>query len=545
MYDLLIKNGRVINGAGNPWFKADVAVDDGRIAKLGILGDAEARRTIDAEGLVVAPGFGDMHNHSDLSIMINPKAESYIRQGVTLLVFPNCGGGCAPLNDMMKEEMRQRSPDFLEAGLDFDWSTFEEYLQRLEERGSTVNIAPFIGFGTVRRYVMGWEMRAPTMGELEEMKDEVEKAMRAGAFGLTTGLRYVPQSWAETDEVVELSKVAAKYGGFYTSHLRDEGDRDDPVGAIKEIIEIGEKAGLPVNISHFKILSRPYWDKCDEILELIEEARARGVDVTADQYPYPASGSSPQAWLPKWAREGGSEALVGRLRDPETRAKIRDELHKVMTVRGGPERALIRSYPLNEEYVGKFVSEVTEMLGRDDPTDTLLDIYQEHVEKFVAGEIKGRFSFANFNMSEENVEKMMKKPWVMTSSDGRVHAPYGPLAKWHTSPHPRYYGSNPRVLGRYVREKSVLSLEDAVRKMTSLPAQRLGIFDRGLIAEGMWADIAIFDPETVIDKAEFTPPAATKRYPEGIPYVIVNGVITIDEGEHTGALAGKVLRKRE
>jgi N-acyl-D-amino-acid deacylase len=299
-----------------------------------------------------------------------------------------------------------------------------------------------------------------------------------------------------------------------------------------------------VDVSHFKILAKPHWGDCDEILGLIDEARARGVDVTADQYPYPASGSSPQAWLPKWAREGGYEALVDRLRDPETRAKIREELHRVMEVRGGPERALIRSYPLNNNYVGKFVSEVTEMLGRDDPTDTLLDIYQKHVEKLVAREVDGRFSFANFNMSEENVEKMMKKPWVMTSSDGSIHAPYGPLTKHQPSPHPRYYGSYPRVLGRYVREKKVLTLEDAIRKMTSLETQRLGIFDRGLIAEGMWADITVFDPETVIDKAEFTPPEATMRYPEGIPYVVVNGVVTIDEGEHTGALAGKVLRKR-
>ncbi|MFQ6053288.1 MAG: amidohydrolase family protein [Candidatus Bathyarchaeia archaeon] len=544
MFDILIRKGKVVSGAGNPWFRSDVAVKDGKIAEVGPLGAAEAERTIDAEGLVVCPGFVDMHNHSDSSIMINPKAESYIRQGVTTLVFPNCGSGVAPLNEALKEEFRQRNPAFFESGLDLDWSTFEEYLQRMEEIGTAVNVAPLIGFGTIRRYVVGWEMRAPTRGELEEMRAEVEKAMKAGAFGLTTGLRYVPQSWAETEEVIELAKVAAEYGGFYASHLRDEGDRGDPIGAIKEIIEIGEKAGLPVNISHFKILARPHWGECDEILQLIEEARARGVDVTADQYPYPASGSSPRAWLPRWAREGGDEGLLTKLKDPETRAKIREEVHRVMTVRGGPEAALIRNYPLNHDYIGKTVAEVTRMLGRDDPTDTLLDIYQEHVEKLVAGEVEGRFSFMNFNMLEENVDKMMRKPWVMVSSDGSVHAPYGPLVKRNPAVHPRYYGSYPRVLGRYVRERKVLSLEEAIRKMTSLETQRLGILDRGLIAEGMWADITVFDPETVIDRAEFTPPAASRRYPEGIPYVIVNGVLTIDEGEHTGALAGKVLRKR-
>jgi len=251
-----------------------------------------------------------------------------------------------------------------EAGIELDWSTAEEYFSKLEKQGTAVNVAPFIAFGTVRRYVMGWEMRAPTAGELEEMKAEVEKAMKAGAFGLTTGLRYVPQSWAETDEVIELSKVAARYGGIYISHIRDEGDRDDPVGAIKEIIEIGEKAGLPVDVSHFKILAKPHWGDCDEILGLIDEARARGVDVTADQYPYPCSGTGPQAWIPKWAREGGNEALAERFKDPEQSKRIKEELIRVMGVRGGPEAALIRSYPLNEAYVGKTIAEVAEKLGK-------------------------------------------------------------------------------------------------------------------------------------------------------------------------------------
>lgn len=543
MFDVIITNGRVINGTGNPWFKADVAVKDGRIAKIGNLGDAEAEKTIDAKGLVVSPGFLDLHSHSDVNIMINPKAESFIRQGVTIQVFPNCGSGLAPLNDTIKEELRRSRQEFLEAGLDYDWSTFEEYLQRIEKIGTAINVAPLIGFGAIRRYVMGWEMRAPTKGELETMKVEVEKAMKAGAFGLTTGLRYVPQSWSKTDEVIELAKVAAKYGGFYTSHVRDEGDRVEPVGAIREVIEIAEKAGLPANISHFKIVAKPFWDKIDEMLALIEDARARGVDITADQYPYWASGSGPRAWMPKWAHEGGKEALLQKMKDPETRPKLIEGLHKVMMVRGGPEAALIRSYPLKSDYIGKFVSEVTEMLGRDDPTETLLDLYQEHLEKVVAGEIKGGFSFANFNQPKENVDKIMKKPWVMTSSDGSIHAPYGPLAKHQPSPHPRYYGTFPRVLGRYVRETGLMSLEEAIRKMTSLGHQRLGIFDRGLLAEGMCADITVFDPKTVIDKAEFTPPEATMRYPEGIPYVIVNGVVTIEESEHTGALAGKVLRK--
>ena len=544
MYDILVKGGKVLSDAGNPWIEADVAIKEGRIAKVGHLEGAEAVTVIDAGGLVVSPGFVDMHNHSDTSVMVNPKAESFIRQGVTTLVFPNCGSGAAPLNDVLKEETLRSTPALVDAGIDLDWSTFEEYLKRIEGIGTAVNVAPFIGFGTVRRYVMGYEMRAPTKGEIEAMRAEVETAMEAGAFGLTTGLRYVPQSWAETDEVIAVAEIAAKYHGIHTCHLRDEGDRGDPLGAIEEIIEISEKAGLPGHIAHFKILAKPHWHQCDEILALIEEARARGVDITADQYPYPASGSSPQAWIPRWAREGGDEGLLARLRDPETRKRIRDELERVMDVRGGPEATLIRNYPLKREYIGRTVAEVTDMLGRDDPTDTLLDIYGEHVEKSLAGEVEGRFSFISFNMTPGNVDKMMKQPWVMTSSDGRIHAPYGPLVERNPAVHPRFYGAFPRVLGRYVRENGVLTLEDAVRKMTSLPMQRLGVHDRGVIAEGTWADITVFDPEEVIDNAEYTPPEESIKYPDGIPHVIVNGVLTIRDGEHTGALAGKVLRKR-
>jgi N-acyl-D-amino-acid deacylase len=544
MYDILIKDGDVITGAGNPWFKADVGIKDGKIAKVGPIKGADAGRVIDAEGLMVSPGFVDLHNHSDTSIMVNPHAESYIRQGVTTLVFPNCGSGAAPLNDALKEQFRRDTPAFFDAGLEPDWTTFEGYLKKMDSIGTSVNVAPLIGFGTVRRYVMGYEMRAPTKGELEAMYAEVEKAMKAGAFGITTGLRYIPQSWAETEEVIEVAKAAAKYDGIHTCHLRDEGDRGDPIGAIKEIIEISEKAGLPGHIAHFKILSKPHWHECDEILRIIEEARARGVDITADQYPYPASGSSPFSWSPAWAREGGDEGLLVRLKDPETRKRIRDELERVMEVRGGPQAALIRNYPLKREYIGKTIAEITEMLGRDDPVDTLVDIYTDHVEKSVAGEVEGRFSFISFNMSEENVNKMMKKPWVSTGSDGRIHAPYGPLVERNPAVHPRFYGAYPRVLGRYVREWGVLTLEEAIKKMTSLGTQRLGLLDRGLIAEGMWADITVFDPETAIDKAEYTPPEKSVVYPEGIHYVVVNGVLTIDEEEHTGALAGKVLRKR-
>jgi len=530
----VIKGGKIVNGAGNPWFRADVAVKDGKISEIGLLGDVEAEKVIDADDLVVSPGFVDLHNHSDFEIMLNPRAESIIRQGVTLIVVPNCGSGVAPLNEEMKEELRKRG------GVSVDWSTFEEYLRKLDGIGSSINVAPLIGFGTIRRYVMGYEMREPTIGELNQMRAEVEKAMKAGAFGLTTGLRYVPQSYAKTEEVVELAKVAAKYGGFYATHQRDEGDLGDPMGSVREVIEIGEKAGLPVNISHFKILAKPFWSKCNEILRIIEKARSRGIDITADQYPYTASGTGPSAWIPKWASEGGNRQLLERLRDPELGKQIEEGLAEVTELRGGPEAALIGSYPLNRDYVGKTVAEVARELGGN-PTDVFFDLFKAHVEKLVAGETSGSFGIVNFNMSEENAEAIMRKPWVMVSTDSSIQAPSPGKV---STVHPRNYGTYPRVLARYVREKRVLSLEEAVRKMTSLETQRLGVFDRGLIAKGMWADITIFDPETVIDKAEYVPQEESQRYPEGIPYVIVNGVVTVEKGRHTGALAGKVLRKR-
>jgi len=385
-------------------------------------------------------------------------------------------------------------------------------------------------------------MRAPTAGELEAMKAEVAAAMEAGCLGITTGLRYTPQSYAETEEVIELARVVAGYGGFYTSHIRDEGDRGDPVGAVEEIIRIGEEAELPVNISHFKVLAKSFLDVCPKLIELVEEARGRGVDVTADQYPYNASGTGPDAWIPDWADEGGDEALTERLNDPELAPKILKGLVEAMEERGGPEAALISKYPTDPSLIGKTIADVARI--RDEKTsDTIFRLFKAHVDGVVTGRVEGLFGFVNFNQTEENVEMIMERPWVAIGTDGRVHAPYGVLSKHFPAPHPRYYGTFPRVLGLYVREKGVLRLEEAIRKMTSLPAQRLGLRDRGLIAPGRWADIAVFDPETVIDRAEFVPPKATMRYPEGIDHLVVNGVVTLRDGEHTGASAGRVLRR--
>ena len=541
MFDLLIRNGKVFTGAGNPWFMADIGVKDGRIVEIGkILRDS--KEVIDVKGLAVAPGFIDLHDHSDFSIMVNREAHSKVHMGVTTTVFASCGSGAAPLNEEMREEILRSLPFLEESGVKVNWSTMEEYLKLLEGEGLSINVAPLVGFGTIRRYVMGMEMRAPATSELESMKMEVAKAMKAGSRGITTGLRYDPQSYAETEEVIELTKVVGEYGGFYTSHIRDEGDRGDPLGAIEEIIRIGRETGVPVNISHFKVLSKRFFHLCPKLIEMVEEARKEGIQVTADQYPYTASGTGLGAWIPKWANEGGNVELVKRLNDPETVKRIKEGLAEAMDDRSGPEAALISSYPLDKSLVGMNIAEVAS-IRQVDPLNCAIDLLRDHVEAVLDGRVKGGFSIVNFNQTEENVELIMKQPWVAAGTDGRVHSPTGVLNKHMTAPHPRFYGTFPRILGRYTREKGVLHLSSAIRKMTSLPATTLGLNDRGLLIPGAAADITVFNPDTVIDKADYIPAEATKLYPEGIPYVVVNGEVTLREGEHTGARAGKVLRR--
>jgi len=541
MLDLAIRNGRVVTGAGNPWFRADVGVKGGRIVKIGAFG-VKASETLDAGGRVVCPGFIDLHDHSDLTILACRDADSKVHMGVSTTVFASCGSGAAPLSEEMRDDVLREAPFLKEAGVDVDWTTMEEYLARLEAGGLSINVAPLVGFGTIREYVMGMDMRAPTRAELSAMKREVAAAMKAGCRGITTGLRYDPQSYAKTEEVIELSRVAAKHGGFYTSHIRDEGDRGDPLAAVEEIIRIGREAGIPVNISHFKVLSKRFWGLAPRLVEMVEEARAGGVQVTADQYPYSASGTGLQAWIPAWANEGGNEELVKRLRDPGTTERIKAGLAASMEDRGGPENALISSYPLDPGMVGLNVAQVAKK-WRMDPLDAGIKLLRDHLEAIASGRVKGGFSIVNFNQKEENVELIMRQPWVAVGTDGRVHSPGGVLKRDMPAPHPRFYGTFPRVLGRYTRERGVLHLSEAVRKMTSLPAQILCLRDRGLIAVGSRADITVFDPDTVIDRADFAPAEATMRYPEGITHLIVNGAVTMRDGEHTGARAGVVLRR--
>ena len=529
VFDVIIKNGKVIDGAGNPWFKADVGINGQKISEIGRLSAEKASEIIDATGLVVSPGFVDMHSHSDLVLLINPKAESKIRQGITTEVIGNCGGSAAPLNDLMKQEMKKTTGCIEEAELQLDWSTMKDYLNRLDRQGVAVNVVSLVGHANIRVSTTGFADRAPIKTELEEMKKMLAQAMEDGAFGMSTGLIYPPGCYAKTDELVELSKVVASYRGLYTSHIRGEGEK--LLESVKEAVEIGEKAGLPVEISHHKAGGKANWGKVNESLKIIEDARGRGIDVTCDVYPYVAASFGLSAMLPPWTHEGGTEKLVERLRDAKTRERLRREMGEETASGSSPLKAVgwdatqIARSQNHPDLEGKTVSEIAQTKNMD-PFALVFDLLTEDPA----------ISVVRFAMCEDDVCTVVRHPVSMIGTDGSAVAPYGVLGKG--KPHPRSYGTFPRVLGRYVREERILTLENAIRKMTSLPAQRLGLRDRGIIREGMYADITIFNPETIRDRATYQNP---HQYPDGIEYVIVNGRIAVEKREHTGALAGRVI----
>lgn len=528
----------MVDGAGNPWFHGDVAVADGRIAAIGRLAEAEAERAVDAGGLVVAPGFIDAHSHSDGGVLVYPQMESTLAQGITTVVAGQCGGSPAPIDPEMRELLEERASKHMPPGVEFKitWTTFDEYLRRVEKVGVGANIARHIGHSTVRAAAMGFDARQPTEAELEEMRRLTEEAMEAGAYGLSTGLIYPPGMYATTDEIVELAKVAARYDGVYDSHIRGEGVT--LLKALAEAIEIGERAGLPVHISHHKAAGKSAWCLSVETLRMMEKARGRGVDVTFDQYPYRAGSTSLATLLPPWAHDGGIEKLLERLGDAEDRERMRRDIETGLpgweNFAGaiGWENIMISfvSSEENKAAEGKNLVEVKEMRGEPDEFTALYKMLLE--EEGAAGMIL-------FSMQEEDVRRIMKHPLHMVGTDSSSIASTGPFAMG--KPHPRHFGTYPKILGRYVREHGVLRLEEAVRKMTSFPAQRFGIPDRGLLRPGMCADIAVFDPETVLDNATYQNP---HQLPDGIPYVVVNGVVAVDRGRCMGALAGMVLRKK-
>ena len=498
-YDLIIRGGRVVDGTGNPWVRADVAVRGDRIARIGRLTGAAAERVIDAEGLVVAPGFVDPHTHAVRGIFDVPTADNYLLQGVTTLTEGNDGASPWPVG---------------------------EHLARIAGTRISPNWAVFAGQGTIRRRVMGSDDREPTPDELEGMRALVAQAMEEGAFGLSTGLFYVPGSFTETEEVVALSEVAARYGGIYISHMRDEALR--LLDSVRETIRIGEEAGIPVQMTHHKAISRDMWGRSAESLALVDAARARGVDITIDQYPYTASQTSITAVVPQWAQAGGSGELIARLRDPETRRRIREEIvYRIEHDRGGgdPANIVIGLCVWDRSLEGRSLADILAGRELESTVANAAELVMEIVERGGARAIYHA-------MDEADVERIMQHPATAIGSDGGVSV-FG-----ESVPHPREYGTFARVLGRYVRERGVLTLEEAVRKMSGATAQRLGLQDRGLLREGFVADVAVFDPERVVDRATFEQP---HQYAEGVEYVLVNGVVVVDGGEHTGARPGRVL----
>jgi N-acyl-D-amino-acid deacylase len=529
-YDLVIRDGTIVDGSGRPRYQADIGIKGDRIARIGNLQTAKAARTIDARGLVVSPGFIDMLGQSETYVLIDPRVMSKVMMGVTTEITGE-GDSIAPINDRLIKEQE----DFLRRyDLKFDWQTLGEYFRRLEKQGAGVNMGTFVGATQVRAYVMGFDNRPPTPSELAAMRKLVAAAMEDGALGLSTSLQYVPARFAKTSEIVALAKVARQYGGIYATHQRSEANALDE--SLKEVFSIARQARIPVEIWHLKTAYQRNWGRMPEVLRKIAAARQQGLDITADIYPYIAGSTALSASLPPWAQEGGVEKMLNRLRDAETRQRLKREIstdskdwENIYLGSGGPAGILIGSVVNRdlESLQGKRLAEIAQEQNKD-PFDALFDlILADH----------GQTGAIYFMMSEKDLLAAMRSPFVSFCTDSGARATDGALSR--SKSHPRGWGSYPRILGRYVREQNVLTLEKAVQKMTGMPAKRVGVKERGLLREGMFADIAIFDPVTVIDRATFEAP---NQYPVGVSYVIVNGQLTVDEGKRTSALPGRPLR---
>jgi N-acyl-D-amino-acid deacylase len=528
MVDLLIAGGRIVDGSGTPWFEADIGIQGGKIAKIGPLRGEAAQERIDLGGLFVSPGFIDIHSHSDAVPFISPREEGKILQGVTTEAIGNCGVSLAPATDETRDLLKKYTVPFSAgSALPWNWETMGGFLDLLEERRSFTNIVSLVGHGTIRIAVMGFANRKPRPEELEAMKRLVARAMDDGAFGLSSGLIYPPGIFSDTAEMTELCKVVTARGGLYTTHMRNE--NDGVIDSVRETIEVGEKSGVSVQISHHKTSGRGNWGKSRETLRLVDEARQRGLDITCDVYPYIASHTFLRALLPPWMQEGGVLRLLERLRFPEHRRRIKEDFASGLPgwsnlyKSTGWDQIVISSCRKNRDLEGRNVQEIAAS-RKAEPAEVVFDVLLEE---------EGDVEMLLFGMAEDDVTYILKHPAAMVGSDAIPSA---------GKPHPRFYGTFPRVLGKYVREDKALTLPEGVRKMTSLPAQKLGLRDRGLVKVGMWADLVVFDPETIADRATFSNP---RQYPPGIHYVLVNGQITAREGRATGALPGKILRKNQ
>jgi N-acyl-D-amino-acid deacylase len=528
-YDVVVRNGHVIDGTGSPWYQADIGIRGGKIAAIGKLEGAPAKQTIDAHGMVVAPGFIDMLGQSELTILVDPRLPSKIYQGITTEITGE-GGSIAPLNDAIIKADRVTYEHF---HITPTWRTLGEYYARLRKQGMGINLASYVGATQVRRMVLGDEDRAPKAAELTRMQALVRDAMRDGAMGVSTALQYAPAPYAKTDELIALASEASKFGGIYASHIRDEGN--DIMSALDEAFRIGREGKIPVEIWHLKAAGKQNWGRMPQIVAKIDAARKSGIEVGANTYAYTAWFNSLSAAIPPWAHDGGDKKLIERLKDPAMRARIRKEMltptndwnNEWLEV-PGPESILLCAVqnPKLVPLQGKTIAEIAKLWNKD-PIDTVFDIL---IQDDAFTEV------AMFAMSESDVEYALKQPWVSICNDSQGTSPTGLLAAEH--PHPRAYGTFPRILSKYVREQHLLTLEDAIRKFSALPAGRMRIADRGVLKEGMWADVVVFDPDTIRDLATFEKP---NQLSVGMRFVLVNGVPVISEGKMTGALPGKPI----
>ncbi|MBI9046916.1 MAG: D-aminoacylase [Anaerolineaceae bacterium] len=530
-FDLIIQNGTIYDGSGQPPVKANIAIKEDRIAKIGTIDPSLAKTVLDADGLAISPGFINVMSWAPITSLHDGRSQSDIRQGVTLEVFGEAWSE-GPLNEEMRAFVLNDQADIK---FDVTWSTLGEFLEHLVKKGVSNNVASYLGATTLRIYAMGFENRPPDENELSLMKKLTHEAMQEGALGLSTALIYPPGGYAKTEELIELAKVVAEYDGIYISHLRSEGDFFHE--ALDELLTIAREANIRAEIYHLKAMGQKNWPKMDQVFEKVEAAQAEGLNITADMYTYVAGGTGLTVNMPPWVEEGGHEAMIKRLKDPETRARIRQEMEDPNPVGwenmfqqvGNADNILLTSFKSEKlkALTGKTLAEAAKMRGID-PIETIFDLIVEDDTRVEA---------IYFSMTEENLEKQLQKPWVCIGSDAPSQSPEGAFLK--SSVHPRAYGTFARYLGKYVREKGLIPLEEAIRKITSFPADNLKIKNRGLLKEGFYADIAVFDPQKIIDKATFEEP---QQFAEGMQHVFVNGVQVLKDGEHTGAMPGQVVR---
>jgi N-acyl-D-amino-acid deacylase len=528
-FDVIIRGGMIYDGTGGAPIRADVGINGDRIAVIGNLKSANAKTVVDATGLAVAPGFINMLSWSVDSMIIDGKSQGELRQGVTTQIFGE-GDSMGPLTEVMRKRRLEQQGDLK---YDIPWTTLAEYLTYLEKRGVSQNVASYIGATTIREYVIGLEDKKATPEQLDQMRELVRREMEAGALGIGTSLIYAPAFYAPTEELIEMCKVAAKYQGKYISHMRSEGNR--LIEAVEELIRISREAGLPAEIYHLKAAGSANWPKMDKVIAMVNDARRRGLKITADMYTYPAGSTGLDAAMPPWAEDGGYEALFKRLQDAETRKKIAaaittptSEWENLYVSAGSPDRILLVEFKSDKlkPYTGKTLGEVAKLRGKS-PEETIMDLVLED---------RSRVGTVYFMMNEDNIKKQVRQPWVSFGSDAASMSPEPPFIK--SSTHPRAYGNFARLLGKYVREEKVITLQEAIRRLSGLPATNLGLDHRGFLKAGMFADVVVFDPKTIADRATFEKP---HQFAVGVKHVFVNGTQVIKDGEHTGAKPGRAL----